>query len=206
MDINIVIDECIYLTYKEEIMKLNARLFKTPYFYDIKNYKVPFDLDGVKTFLMYADDVIIHSTMTFIDYVNILLILDFLKANHYKNKVTVKYYAIDNLPIDKAIISTKILNDGEYDMVTSMVDDLKNERPLNDIINLPGSIGFNNFYNMLVDSESFILCLDDIIDENDGDIDLISSYLENKYCNMGLDKNYYEDYLRKHMDNNENEF
>ena len=38
MDINIVINKDIYLTYKDEILKLNARIFSEPYFYDIENY------------------------------------------------------------------------------------------------------------------------------------------------------------------------
>ena len=32
MDINIVINKDIYLTYKDEILKLNARIFSEPYF------------------------------------------------------------------------------------------------------------------------------------------------------------------------------
>ena len=52
---------------------------------------------------------------------------------------------------------------------------------------------------MLIDGDKFIFSLSDVIDKYDEDIDLIASYLEDKYSNMGLNKEFYLKFLEKYM-------
>ena len=75
----------------------------------------------------------------------------------------------------------------------------QNKERIDDTLPIPGSIGFNNFYNQLLEPELFIEGLDEIIEECNGDIDNISSYLENKYANMGLSKDYFAKLLEKYL-------
>ena len=199
MDINIVINKDIYLTYKDEILKLNARIFSEPYFYDIENYKNPFDLEGIDRFIQYVDNVIIHATSSFLDYVNIILILAYLYDMNYKNKVCIDYYIIGDFAYDKAIITKKELKASDFENINKIKNSLINKERIDDTLPIPGSIGFNNFYNQLLEPELFIEGLDEIIEECNGDIDNISSYLENKYANMGLSKDYFAKLLEKYL-------
>ena len=71
----IVINKKIYERYKEDILPLSARLFCEPYFYNISNYEVPLDLKGLENFLLFTEEIEIYTTSTFIDFVNILLLI-----------------------------------------------------------------------------------------------------------------------------------
>ena len=75
----IVINKKIYEKYKDDILPLSARLFCEPYFYDINNYEVPLDLKGLENFLAFTEEIEIYTTSTFLDFVNIILVLSFLK-------------------------------------------------------------------------------------------------------------------------------
>ena len=94
MESHIIINEKIYQSYKEDILPLNARLFTTQYFYNLKEYEVPLDLKGILTYLPYIKKITLYTTASFIDFVNVLLVLSFLKENNYKNEIIINYYLL----------------------------------------------------------------------------------------------------------------
>ena len=96
MKSNIVINKKIYEKYKDDILPLSARLFCEPYFYDIANYNVPLDLKGLENFLSFTKEIEIYTTTTFIDFVNILLVLSFLKEKSYSGNVKINYSFLNN--------------------------------------------------------------------------------------------------------------
>ena len=64
---------------------------------------------------------------------------------------------------------------------------------------LPGSYNFINFINMINNHEYFIESLQEVIEHYYEDVDNIASYLANKYSYIGLDKEYYLQYLKNYM-------
>lgn len=199
MDINIIINTKIYQTYKDDIILLNPRLFCNPNFYTIKTYTIPNDLTGISSYLKYVDVIYLHSLSTFIDFVNILLVLSYLKQNNYQGQVIIKYYLLNNNNFKKAVFVNTSLTNSDYNNVDEIINAIKVENSISNImLKLPGFINYINFYNMIIDKEKFIFSINDIIEEYEEDIDLISSYLEEKYSNMGLNKQFYLDILKKY--------
>ncbi|MBQ8206278.1 MAG: hypothetical protein IJZ77_02320 [Bacilli bacterium] len=196
----IVINSSIYSKYKEDILPLNARLFCDENFYNLDSYNVPLDLKGIENYLIFIDEIEVYTTSTFIDFVNILLILDFLKTKEYKGKVKVNYVMFNSNKLKDSILVNTTLTNNEYDNVADFLLSLKNKEEIKNFnIKLPGSINYINFYNMLVDSDKFIMTLQDVIDECDEDIDEVTDYLFDNYSNMGLSKEFYLEYLKKYM-------
>ena len=68
-----------------------------------------------------------------------------------------------------------------------------------DLVKLPGSYNFINFINMINNHENFIDSLDEVIEYYYEDVDNIASYLANKYSHIGINKQYYLDYLKEFM-------
>lgn len=196
----IIVNKKIYEKYKDEILPLSARLFCEPYFYNIKDFTYPIDLNGLTNYLTYIKEIEIYSTSTFIDFINLILILSFLKKNNYLGIVTVNYVFFKEAGLNKSVfVNTKLTKD-DYNDIDLILDNIKNNKALNkENCKLIGYLNYKNFYNMLVDYEKFIFSLSEVIEEYDEDIDLIASYLENKYSNMGLNKNYYIEFLKKYM-------
>lgn len=196
----IVINSSIYSKYKEDILPLNARLFCDENFYNLDSYNVPLDLKGIENYLIFIDEIEVYTTSTFIDFVNILLILDFLKTKEYKGKVIINYVMLSSKKLKDSILVNTTLTNNEYDNVADFLLSLKNKEEIKNFnIKLPGSINYINFYNMLVDSDKFIMTLQDVIDECDEDIDEVTDYLFDNYSNMGLSKEFYLEYLKKYM-------
>ena len=196
----IVINSSIYSKYKEDILPLNARLFCDENFYNLDSYNVPLDLKGIENYLIFIDEIEVYTTSTFIDFVNILLILDFLKTKEYKGKVIINYVMFSSNKLKDSILVNTTLTNNEYDNVADFLLSLKNKEEIKNFnIKLPGSINYINFYNMLVDSDKFIMTLQDVIDECDEDIDEVTDYLFDNYSNMGLSKEFYLEYLKKYM-------
>ena len=195
-----VINSSIYSKYKEDILPLNARLFCDENFYNLDSYNVPLDLKGIENYLIFIDEIEVYTTSTFIDFVNILLILDFLKTKEYKGKVIINYVMLSSKKLKDSILVNTTLTNNEYDNVADFLLSLKNKEEIKNFnIKLPGSINYINFYNMLVDSDKFIMTLQDVIDECDEDIDEVTDYLFDNYSNMGLSKEFYLEYLKKYM-------
>ena len=90
----IIVNENIYKKYKEDILPLNARLFTNPYFYDLANYKTPSSLTGIIDYLKYFDEISIYTSSTFLDFVNILLIVSFLKKKIIKKRLRFPIFLI----------------------------------------------------------------------------------------------------------------
>ena len=196
----IVINSSIYSKYKEDILPLNARLFCDENFYNLDSYNVPLDLKGIENYLIFIDEIEVYTTSTFIDFVNILLILDFLKTKEYKGKVIINYVMLSSKKLKDSILVNTTLTNNEYDNVADFLLSLKNKEEIKNFnIKLPGSINYINFYNMLVDSDKFIMTLQDVIDECDEDIDEVTDYLFDNYSNMGLSKEFYLEYLKNYM-------
>lgn len=196
----IVINSSVYSKYKEDILPLNARLFCDENFYNLESYNVPLDLKGIENYLIFIDEIEVYTTSTFIDFVNILLILDFLKTKEYKGKVIINYVMFSSKKLKDSILVNTTLTNNEYDNVADFLLSLKNKEEIKNFnIKLPGSINYINFYNMLVDSDKFIMTLQDVIDECDEDIDEVTDYLFDNYSNMGLSKEFYLEYLKKYM-------
>ena len=83
MNTHIIIDKNVYIKFKDDIITLNPRLFCDEHFYKLNDYKTPLDLSGIQNYLTYTDIIELHTLSTFIDFVNILLVLSFLKENNY---------------------------------------------------------------------------------------------------------------------------
>ena len=196
----IVVNKEIYLRHKDEILPLNPRLFKEPYFYCLNKYEVPFDLKGTANYLSFTKEVIIYACSTFVDFVNILLILSFLKDNDYKGKVIIKYVFNKNDSLDKCILVNSELTIKDYDNVDELITLLKENKPLPRIdFKVVGYLSFVNFYNMIVDEDMFSLTIEELMEDFEDDVDEIASYLSNKYSNMGLNTEFYVSYLKKYM-------
>lgn len=200
MKSHIIVNELIIKDYKDDILNLNVRLFTNKYYYDLDNYEIPLDLKGIENHLAFIDEVIIYVSTTFIDYVNVLLVLSFLRSNSYKNKVTVKYFNFTEKDFNKDNFLNISLTNKEYDNVDYLLTLLKLKKYIKeDLVKLPGSYNFVNFINMINNKENFIESLKETIEHFDEDIDNIASYLANKYSFIGLNKNYYIEYLEKFM-------
>ena len=196
----IVINSSIYRKYKEDILPLNARLFCDEHFYNLDNYNVPLDLKGIENFLIFTDEIEVYTTSTFIDFINILLILDFLKSKEYKGKVKINYVMFNSNKLKESILVNTTLTNIDYDNVADFLLSIKKKEEIKGFnIKLPGSINNIIFYNMLIDSNKFIMTLEDVIDEYEEDIDEVASYLFENYSNMGLSKDFYLEYLKKYM-------
>lgn len=196
----IIVNKDIYLKHKDEILPLNPRLFSEPYFYSLNTYEVPFDLKGINNYLPFTKEIIIYACSTFIDFVNVLLILSFLKDNNYEGKVNIKYVFNKNATLEKSILINTELTKSDYNDVGLILECLKENKPLpSKDFKVVGYLSFANFYNMMVDYERFMLVIEDAIEDFEEDVDQIATYLETKYSNMGLSKEYYLKYLNKYM-------
>ena len=196
----IIVNKDIYLKYKDEILPLNARLFSEPYFYDLKSYNVPLDLKGIENYLSFTNQIIIYTTSSFIDFVNILLVLTFLKEKGYSSEVVINYVFLHQTTLDKAISINNKLTLQQYNEVDHILECIKENKPMPNI-NFPiiGYINFSNFYNMLIDHNKFMMCFEEIIEEYEEDAEDIANYLFEKYSNFGLSKEFYLDYLTKYL-------
>lgn len=196
----IIVNKDIYLKHKDEILPLNPRLFSEPYFYSLNTYEVPFDLKGISNYLPFTKEIIIYACSTFIDFVNVLLILSFFKDNNFEGKVNIKYVFNKNATLEKSILINTELTKSDYNDVGLILECLKENKPLpNKDFKVVGYLSFANFYNMMVDYERFMLVIEDAIEDFEEDVDQIATYLETKYSNMGLSKEYYLKYLNKYM-------
>ena len=196
----VIVNKDIYLKHKDEILPLNPRLFSEPYFYTLNKYEVPFDLKGISNYLSFTKEIIIYACSSFLDFVNILLILSFLKDNNFNGKVIIKYVLNKNSDLESSVFVSQTVTYKEYENVDELISLLKDNKPLPSIdIKVIGYWSFINFYNMIVDCEKFMLTIEDIIEDLEDDIDAIASYLQDKYYNMGLSKDFYVSYLKKYM-------
>ena len=125
MKSHIIVNESIIKDYKDDTLNLNVRLFTNDYYYDLDNYEIPLDLKGIENHLAFIDEVIIYVSTTFIDYVNVLLVLSFLRSNSYKNKVTVKYFNFTEKDFNKDNFLNISLTNKEYDNVDYLLTLLK---------------------------------------------------------------------------------
>ena len=128
------------------------------------------------------------------------MILDFLKSKEYKGKVKINYVMFNSNKLKESILVNTTLTNIDYDNVADFLLSIKKKEEIKRFnIKLPGSINYINFYNMLIDSNKFIMTLEDVIDEYEEDIDEVASYLFDNYSNMGLSKDFYLEYLKKYM-------
>ena len=178
-------------------------MFTNEYFYNIDSYKDVLALKGIINYLAFAKEITIYATSSFIDFVNILLVLSFLMENNYDKIVIVKYYLLNQQSIKNAKIAEIKLTSKEYLNINLLINQLKNFKKATIYdVKLIGINNFLNFYNMLVDSDKFLLSLDEIIEEKDLNNEEIATYLYEKYSNMGLNKDFYQSYLKKVCDEN----
>lgn len=198
MESHIVINSRIYEKYKEDILPLSARLFCDDYFYNLSSYEVPLDLKGIATYLPYIKKITLYTTATFIDFVNVLLVLSFLNDNNYQNEVQINYYLLNGDSLNKALfVSSKLTH---YEDANVILESIKNNKKISSVnLKIPGFINYVNFFNMFVDTEDFLIYFEELIDECEEDNEKIAEYLADKYSNMGINKQYYLDYLNKIM-------
>ena len=198
MNTHIVINKRIYENYKDEILPLSARLFCDEYFYDLANYKEPIELIGIKNYLSYIDEIILYTTATCLDFINILLVLSFLKNNNYKGVVNIKYYLLTSTKLKDGMFMETSLNDSDLSLVDELLNNIKNNKLVkNNGLKLPGLINYINYYNILVDDDNFDFYFQEMIEEYEDDIDSFAEYLSEKYINMGLNKQFYINFLKK---------
>ena len=203
MNYNIIVNKKIYECYKDDFITLNARMFTNEYFYNIDSYKDDLALKGITNYLVFAKEIIIYATSSFIDFVNVLLVLSFLKEHNYDKTVIVKYYLLNQQSIKNAKIAEIKLTSKDYLNINLLINQIKNFKKATVYdVKLIGFNNFLNFYNMLVDFDKFLLSLDEIIEEKDLNNEEIASYLYEKYSNMGLSKEFYQSYLKKVCDEN----
>ena len=199
MKTHIVINKRIYENYKDEILPLSARLFCDEYFYDLKNYKQPVELNGIKNYLLYTKQITIYTTATFLDFVNVLLVLSFLKENNYQNDIIINYYLLNSKTLDEALFMSTNLKGNELEPVETLLSNIKNKNKLTNVsLKLPGMINYINFFNMISDKENFNFYFQELIEECEDDIEELAECLYEKYNNMGLNKQFYLDLIKEY--------
>ena len=114
--------------------------------------------------------------------------------------MTLKYVFANNTSLEKSILVNSELTIKDYDNVDEILDCIKN----NNIVKISnfkvvGYLNFINFYNNMVDIEKFMISLEEVIEDFEEDVNEIAIYLETKYSNMGLNREYYLNYLNKYM-------
>ena len=87
MKSHILVNPLILKKYKDDVLSLNIRTFTDQYYYNLNDYETPLDLKGIENYLMFIEEINIYCSTTFIDYVNVLLVLSFLRSNSFKNNV-----------------------------------------------------------------------------------------------------------------------
>ena len=198
MDYHIIVNSKIYQTYKQDILKMNVRMFTDANFYNIRNYQDPIDLLGIKEYLSFCERIYIDTCSSFLDFINILLILNFLNNNNYQGPVFVCYYSCANPNYEKALLMKTILFANDYNQVSKMIENIKNNQRTEDLVNkLPGSINFINFYNSLTNKDLFMSLIEDEVEEFEGDNEEIAAYLVTKYNQFGLDYDFFYKYLNE---------
>lgn len=203
MNYNIIVNKKIYECYKDDFITLNVRMFTKEYFYDIASYKDDLAIKGISNYLAFTKEIVVYATSSFIDFVNILLVLSFLKENNYDKTIIVKYYLLDQITINNAKIAEVSLTSKDYLNINLLINQIKGFKKATVYdVKLIGINNFLNFYNMLVDSDKFLLSLDEVIEEKDLNSEEIATYLYEKYSNMGLSKEFYQNYLKKVCDKN----
>ena len=187
----IVINKKIYEKYKDEILPLNARLFTEPYFYNLNEYKIPLDLKSLENYLSYVERISIFAQASFIDFVNILLVLSFLKEKQYKKEIDISYFIFNKSSLKDAMFCKTILTIDDLNDVDKILDCLKNNKQIKGLnLKVPGFINYINFYNMIIDKTSFELLIDEIMEEVEDDELDIASFLCQKYENMAINKDF----------------
>lgn len=197
---SIIVNKDIYKNYKDSFISLNARLFTEQYFYELNTYEIPLDLKGIEMYIQYNDQIDIYSSTTYIDFINVLLVLSFLRKNNYQKKVVIHYCKFIDKSLEKSNFLNITLKSNDYSNVDLLLFEIKKGKIIKqELINLPGSHNFINFHNMINDNQKFMLSLQEVIEEFDEDIDDIANYLYEKYSNFALSKEYYINYLKKFM-------
>ena len=203
MNYNIIVNKRIYECYKDDFITLNVRMFTKEYFYDIASYKDDLAIKGISNYLAFTKEIVIYATTSFIDFVNSLLVLSYLKENNYDKTIIVKYYLLDQIAINNAKIAEVRLTSKDYLNINLLINQIKGFKKATVYdVKLIGINNFLNFYNMLVDSDKFLLSLDEVIEDKDLNSEEIATYLYEKYSNMGLSKEFYQNYLKKVCDRN----
>lgn len=194
----IIVNENIYKKYKEDILPLNARLFTNPYFYDLANYKTPSSLTGIIDYLKYFDEISIYTSSTFLDFVNILLIVSFFKEKNYQKKIEISYFLDYFKPFNEAVIIKNSFTINDFDNVDDILKKMKNNEKIDNIkLPLLGTNNYLNFYNLLSDNELFNLVVEELIDKYDNDLKVVAKNLESRYSNMALSSSFYEEKLKQ---------
>lgn len=199
MKYHIINNYDIFKDYKSELVNLNIRLFGEPYFYNLKSYQVPIELNGLINYLSYVEEIVIYSTATFIDFINILLILSFLKNNNYQGKVLINYLLLKKQNIKDAIFTKTIISINDFIDVDLVLANITNNQEVkNHKVNILGYANYINFYNMLLDSNKFLMNIDEMLEEVEEDESKLANYLAMRYSNMGLSEKFYDQYLKEH--------
>ena len=197
---NIIVNKQIYKNYKDDFISLNPRLFTESYFYNLENYEVPLDLKGIENYLHYNEKIDIYTSTTYIDFINVLLVLSFLKNNNFDKQVIIHYCKLNDKSLSKSNFLNVTLTLRDFSYVDLLLTEIKKGKIITkDLINLPGSQNFISFHNMINDSDKFILLLQEVIDEYEENIDDIANYLCEKYSNLDLSKEYFVDFLKKYL-------
>ncbi len=199
MKYHIINNYDIFKDYKSEFVNLNIRLFGEPYFYNLKSYQVPIELNGLINYLSYVEEIVIYSTATFIDFINILLILSFLKNNNYQGKILINYLLLKKQNIKDAIFTKIIISINDFIDVDLVLANITNNQEVkNHKVNILGYANYINFYNMLLDSNKFLMNIDEMLEEIEEDESKLANYLAMRYSNMGLSEKFYGQYLKEH--------
>ena len=199
MKYHIINNYDIFKDYKSEFVNLNIRLFGEPYFYNLKSYQVPIELNGLINYLSYVEEIVIYSTATFIDFINILLILSFLKNNNYQGKILINYLLLKKQNIKDAIFTKIIISINDFIDVDLVLANITNNQEVkNHKVNILGYANYINFYNMLLDSNKFLMNIDEMLEEVEEDESKLANYLAVRYSNMGLSEKFYDQYLKEH--------
>lgn len=198
MTYDIIVNPLVLQRYRSELAPLNVRLFLEPYFYTLKDYQRPLDLEGMHNYLSYVTNVNIYTSATFIDFVNILLVLSYLYSENYQGEVHVYFTLLNKSNLKEAIFATSKLVLSDYQEVDQILQKISDKQPINNLkINLTGFINYLNFYNNLIDSQRFLMNIDEILEELEDDEFALPAYFANKYANMGLDETFYQNYLKE---------
>lgn len=196
MEINIVVSKDLYQTYKKELYALSPRLFCDEYFYQFPDYENPIELNGMQSFLSFVTKVHLYATSSFLDFINILLVCDFLISNHYAGWIHIGYALKQNKPFNQSIYAESTLSLQDMKEVPMVIQAIKQKKEVHQ--HIPKILGFDSFiqfYNQTLDVEFFKEINEELL--NLDNIDEKVAFLMEKYSQFHLNKEYYETLLKE---------
>lgn len=198
MEMHVIVNREIYLSYKKDVYHLSPRLFCEEYFYQFPTYEVPVELTGMKPFLPFVQQVVVYATASFTDFINLLLLLDFLWTNQYVGSIQIHYVFKQNRPLIASYYASVTLERFDYMNVSSVLQSIMQKKEVcHRIKKIPGFDSYIQFYNLCLNQSLFREVHESIFEMDDKEEQLAA--LSEKYSHFHFKMEYLKELL-KNMD------